>query len=172
MQSRPKAPVCIRAEDIVFQMKSSHDRLIRLIALFKLLKATLLVAVGMGAFKLLHQDISSVMEHWIEALKLDPGNRFIDTLLAKASNLNPAQIKELGLGSLLYAGLFLTEGIGLWMLKRWAEWLTIIITSSLVPIEIYEILRHPSPGKVAVFIINVGIVGYLVYGIRTRPPVS
>src|ERR1700688_4630867 len=65
MQSRPKAPVCIRAEDIVFQMKSSHDRLIRLIALFKLLKATLLVAVGVGAFKLLHQDISSVMEHWI-----------------------------------------------------------------------------------------------------------
>ena len=153
-------------------MKSSHDRLIRLIALFKLLKAALLIALGVGAFKLLHQDISSVIEHWIEALKLDPANRFIDTLLAKASNLEPAQIKELGLGSFLYAGLFLSEGIGLWMLKRWGEWLTIIITSSLVPLEIYEMFRHPSPAKVAVLIINVAIVGYLVYRIRTRPPVS
>lgn len=149
-------------------MKSSDDRLIRLIALFKMLKAALLVAVGMGAFKLLHQDISSVIEHWIEALKLDPANRFVDTILAKASNVSPAQIKKLGMGSFLYAGLFLTEGIGLWMIKRWAEWLTIIITSSLVPIEIYEMFRHPSPAKVAVLIINVAIVGYLVYRIRTR----
>jgi len=151
------------------EMKSSHDRFIRLIALFKLLKATLLVAVGVGAFRLLHQDVSSVIEHWIEALKLDSGNRFIDALLAKASDLNPAQIKKLGLGSFLYAGLFLTEGIGLWMLKRWAEWLTIIITGSLVPIEIYEMFHHSSPAKVAVFIINVAIVGYLVYRVRTRP---
>ena len=38
---------------------------------------------------------------------------------------------------MIYAELFLTEGIGLWLEQRWAEWLTVIITSALIPIEIY-----------------------------------
>jgi uncharacterized membrane protein (DUF2068 family) len=150
-------------------MNSSHDRLIRVIAVFKLLKAAALIALGVGAFRLLHKDISALIEHSIEALKLDPGNRLIDALLAKAANLHPEQIKKLGLGSFFYAGLFLTEGIGLWMLKRWAEWLTVIITGSLVPIEVYEIHRHPSSVKIAVFVINLAIVAYLIYRIRAQP---
>ena len=40
---------------------------------------------------------------------------------------------------MLYAGLFLTEGICLWLEKRWAEWLTVIIISSLIPLEIYDL---------------------------------
>ncbi len=149
-------------------MKKSHDRLLRLIAGFKFLKAATLIAVGVGVFRLLHKDVGEVAEHWAEALKLDPGNRFVDRALAKASNLRPEQIKQLGLGSFLYAALFLAEGTGLWLEKRWGEWLTIIITSSLVPVEIYEIYRHPSVVKVGVLVINLGIVGYLVYRIRSK----
>jgi uncharacterized membrane protein (DUF2068 family) len=67
--------------------------------------------------------------------------------------------------SFVYAGLFLTEGLGLWFLKRWAEWFTVIITSSLVPVEVYEIHRHPSAVKVVVLAINVAVVGYLLYRI-------
>jgi uncharacterized membrane protein (DUF2068 family) len=148
-------------------MKSSDNRLIRLIAAFKLLKAWLLIALGVGTFKLLHQDVAGVVEHWIEALKLDPGNRLVDAALSKASNLTPEQIKKLGLGSFIYAALFLTEGIGLWLLKRWAEWLTVIITSSLIPVEIYEIHRHLMWAKVVVLVLNVAIVIYLIYRIRS-----
>ena len=148
-------------------MKSSENQLIRLIAAFKLLKAGLLIALGVGAFKVLHQDVAGVVEHWIDALKLDPGNHFVDAVLTKASNLTPAQVKKLGLGSFIYAGLFLTEGIGLWLLKRWAEWLTIIITSSLIPIEIYEIHRHLTWVKAVVLVVNVAIVIYLIYRIRS-----
>ncbi len=149
-------------------MKKSHDRLLRLIAGFKFLKAATLIAVGVGVFRLLHKDVGEIAEHWAEALKLDPGNRLVDRALAKASNLRPEQIKQLGLGSFLYAALFLAEGTGLWLEKRWGEWLTIIITSSLVPVEIYEIYRHPSVVKVGVLVINLGIVGYLVYRIRSK----
>ena len=141
-------------------MKSSDDRLIRLIAVFKLLKAGLLIALGVGAFKLLHKDIAGVAEHWIEALRLDPANRFLDAALGRVSSLSPEQIKKLGLASFIYAGLFLTEGVGLWLLKRWAEWLTVIITSSLVPIEIYEIHRHPTSVKLGVLALNLAIVAY------------
>jgi uncharacterized membrane protein (DUF2068 family) len=130
------------------------------------LKASILIAVGVGAFKLLHKDLADAVEHWVELLRLDPNNHFIDAALEKASDLSPGKIKELGLASMVYAGLFLTEGIGLWLEKRWAEWLTVIITSSLVPIEIYEIHRHPTPVKIAALLINLAIVAYLVYRIR------
>ena len=139
-----------------------------MIALFKLVKAALLIAVGVGALKLLHKDVAGAVEHWVELLRLDPNNHYIDTALEKASNLTPDKIKELGLGSMVYAGLFLTEGIGLWLEKRWAEWLTVIITSSLIPLEIYEIYRHPTAIKIAVLLINIAIVAYLVYRIRDK----
>lgn len=146
----------------------SDDPLLRLIAVFKFLKAGLLIALGVGAFKLLHKDIASVVEHWIQALRLDPGNRFLDAALAKAANVSPAQIKEIGLGSFLYAGLFLVEGTGLWLRKRWGEWLTIIITSSLVPVEIYESHRHLTLVKLGVLTLNIAIVAYLIFHIRSR----
>src|SRR5277367_6575724 len=151
-------------------MKSPHDLLLRLIAIFKFFKAGLLIALGIGAFRLLHKDLGSVLEHWIMALKLDPGQHFVDVALAKASNVSPAQIKNVGVGSFIYAALFLAEGTGLWLRKRWGEWLTVIITSSLVPVEVYEIHRRPSGVKVAVLVVNVAIVIYLIYHMRTQGP--
>jgi uncharacterized membrane protein (DUF2068 family) len=151
-------------------MKSADNRVIRLIALFKLLKSALLVAVGMSALHLLHKDVASVAEHWVKLLGLDPGNRYVDRALQKIGNLTPDKIKTFGIGSFIYAGLFLTEGIGLWLVKRWAEWFSVIITSSLIPVEIYEIYRHPSLIKSLVVILNIAVVGYLVYRIRNERP--
>lgn len=153
-------------------MKSSDDRLIRLIAIFKFFKAATLIALGVGAFRLLHKDIGEVLERWVEALRLDPGSHFLDAALAKASDLSPHRIKEIGLGSFLYAALFLTEGTGLWLGKRWGEWVTVIITSSLLPLEIYEIYRHVTWSKVAVLVVNLAIVVYLIARLRNRPAQS
>jgi len=77
-------------------------------------------------------------------------------------------VKRLGLVGLLYAGLFLVEGTGLWLQRRWGEWATVVITGLLIPVEVYEILRHPSAAKILVLIVNVAVVGYLVYRIRTN----
>ena len=149
-------------------MKSSDNRLIRLIALFKLLKSALLIAVGMSALRLLHKDIASILEHWVAMLGLDPGNRYVDRALQKFGNLTPNKIKSFGVVSFIYAALFLTEGIGLWLVKRWAEWFSVIITTSLVPIELYEIYRHPSVIKCLVLVLNIAVVGYLLYRIRNE----
>jgi uncharacterized membrane protein (DUF2068 family) len=149
-------------------MKSENDRLIRLIAFFKFVKAGLLIALGVGAFNLLHKDIARIIEHSIEALKLDPGNRFLDAALARAADVTPAQIKKIGLGSFIYAGLFLVEGTGLWLGKRWGEWLTVIVTSSLIPVEIYEIHRHLTVAKLGVLALNLAIVIYLILHMRRQ----
>jgi len=145
-----------------------RDAVLRVIAVFKFFKGTMLLAVSLGAFKLLHKDVGALLQHWVEGFKLDPGNHFVDALLAKASNLTPEQIKKLGLGSLLYAGLFFVEGTGLWLRKRWGEWFTVIITATLVPVEIYEIVLHPTLIKVAVLALNVAIVGYLIERVRGK----
>jgi uncharacterized membrane protein (DUF2068 family) len=147
-------------------MKSSDTAVIRLIALFKLVKAITLIAIGVGALKLLHRDMGSTLDHWIAVSGLDPGNRWVERGIEKASNLSHAKVKGLGIVSFIYAGLFLTEGIGLWLMKRWAEWFTIIITSSLIPVEIYEIHHHPTAVKIVVLIINIAVVIYLLYRIR------
>jgi uncharacterized membrane protein (DUF2068 family) len=149
-------------------MKSSDTTVIRLIALFKLLKAITLIAVGIGALKLLHRDMANTLDHWVAVSGLNPGNRWVERAIEKASNLTAAKVKGLGIVSFIYAGLFLTEGIGLWLMKRWAEWFTIIITSSLVPVEIYELHRHPTATKILVLIINIAVVLYLLYRIRSE----
>ena len=147
-------------------MKYSDSTVVRLIALFKLVKAITLIAVGVGALKLLHRDMGSTLDHWIAVSGLDPGNRWVEKGIEKFSNLTPAKVRGLGIVSFIYAGLFLTEGIGLWLMKRWAEWFTIIITSSLIPVEIYEIHHHPTAVKIVVLIINIAVVIYLLYRIR------
>jgi uncharacterized membrane protein (DUF2068 family) len=149
-------------------MKSSHNGLIRLVAVFKLVKAATLLVTGIGILKLMHMDLAAELDHWIEMLGLDPGSHFVNQAFEKITSLSPHRIKELGLVSFVYAALFLTEGIGLWLLKRWAEWFTVIITSSLLPLEVYEIWRHPSALKIVVLMINLAIVAYLIYRIRSE----
>lgn len=142
--------------------------LLRLIAVFKFLKAASLIALSVGVFRIMHQDLSERLEHWLRAMRLDPGNRYVGMLLARVSNLTPEQIKKLGLVGLIYAALFLVEGTGLWMQKRWGERVTVVITGMLIPVEIYEIVLHPGVGKVLVLIVNAAVVGYLIYRIRTE----
>jgi uncharacterized membrane protein (DUF2068 family) len=146
-------------------MKFSHASLLRLIAIFKLLKAACLLVVGFGILKLMHTDVAAQLEHWIAMLGFDPGSRMMSHAIEKVTNLSPTRIRELGVVSFVYAGLFLTEGIGLWRLKRWAEWFTVVITSSLLPLEIYEIIHRPTPIKILVLIINIAVVAYLLYRI-------
>jgi uncharacterized membrane protein (DUF2068 family) len=137
-----------------------------LIGIFKLLKALLLIAVGIGAVRYLHKDVGAAVMHWIHVLHVDPDNRFIQRILAKIFRVTPKQLKELSVGTFFYAGLFAIEGVGLLLRKRWAEYFTIITTSALIPLEIYELARHFTVAKVVVTAINVLIVLYLVVRVR------
>jgi uncharacterized membrane protein (DUF2068 family) len=154
---------------LVGDMHSSDQALLRLIAVFKFGKAALLVAAGIGILKMVHMNPAAVLNHWVANMGFDPGQRFVSHTIQKVTNIPPHRIRELGIATFPYAALFATEGIGLWLLKRWAEWFTVIATGSLIPIEVYEIVSHPSVLKVLVLIVNIGIVAYLIYRIRREP---
>jgi uncharacterized membrane protein (DUF2068 family) len=133
-----------------------------LIGLFKLLKGVLLVAVGFGALRFLHKDLGSSVHHWVEILRVDPENRFIHALLAKILAVSPKQLRELSIGTFLYAAILLTEGIGLLLRRHWAEYFTIISTGIFIPLELYELAKHFTAVKVLVLVVNVVIVVYLI----------
>jgi uncharacterized membrane protein (DUF2068 family) len=137
-----------------------------LIALFKLIKGILLLAVGIGALKLLHRDIAQTVAHWVDILRVDPDNHLIHGLLTRVLSVTPGQLRAASAGTFVYAGLLLTEGLGLLFRKRWAEYFTIITTAGLIPIELYELSRRVTTAKVAVLFINVAIVAYLVRRVR------
>jgi uncharacterized membrane protein (DUF2068 family) len=146
----------------------SKDKLLRLISAFKLAKAVSLILVGAASLRAADFGAATELAHWIAKLGFDPGNRLVERALVKASALSPDKIKELGLVSFIYAMLFLIEGIGLWLGKRWAEWFTVIITGSLIPFEIYELFRHPNVPKVFALLVNVAVVWYLIARIRNK----
>jgi uncharacterized membrane protein (DUF2068 family) len=151
--------------------KSLHGRGLLLIAAFKLLKGFALLAVGIGALKLLHKDVAAMVEHWINIFQVDPHSHYIQLLLVKLSIVGDRRLKELSVGTFIYSAIFFTEGIGLALRKRWAEYFTIITTSSLLPIEIYELFKHASIGKGVALVINLAVVAYLVCELRrTRKP--
>ena len=137
-----------------------------LIGLFKLFKAILLVFVGVGAHHYLHRDLASSVGHWVNVLRVDPDNRYIHGLLTHIFAITPKQLRELSIGTFVYAALLGTEGIGLLMRKHWAEYFTVISTALLIPLEIYELAKRLTAIKVGVLAINVAIVWYLVARLR------
>jgi uncharacterized membrane protein (DUF2068 family) len=146
-------------------MNFSHDAMIRCIGAFKLFKTACLIVIGFGLLKLIHRDVGTQLENWVATLGFDPGSGMINHAIQKATDLSPARFKEFGVVSFVYAGLFLAEGIGLCLKKRWAEWFTVVITSSLLPFEIFEIIHRRSVIKVFVLILNIVVVIYLLFRI-------
>lgn len=148
--------------------KQESATVLVLIALFKLVKALALIAVGIGALKYLHKDLAASVLHWVNVLRVDPDNRFIQPILAKVFSVTPRQLRELSAGTFFYAALLLIEGVGLLLRKHWAEYFTIITTGALLPLEIYELAKHVTMVKTIVLVINAAIVWYLVVRVRSR----
>jgi uncharacterized membrane protein (DUF2068 family) len=124
--------------------RARSDFVIRLIALFKLVKAAALIAVG------------------LDALAVDPHGKYLTAILAKITSLHARQLREIGIACLLYALVFLVEGVGLLGKRIWAEVMTVIVTTSFIPLEVYELVVHTTLAKIAVILFNIGVVLYLL----------
>jgi uncharacterized membrane protein (DUF2068 family) len=133
-----------------------------IIAVGKLLKTASLLVLGVVALTLARGSPQHALVHWANLIRIDPNNHFVHHAIAKLAGTTPHRLHELGLGTFLYAALFATEGLGLWFQKRWAEYFTIGITGSFIPLEVFELIRHPSGAKVVMLALNIAAVAYLV----------
>jgi uncharacterized membrane protein (DUF2068 family) len=156
---------------VVADKKRSHrrgNRALLAIAIFKFIKGALLLTLAFGALSFLHKDVAAHVELWLGQLRIDPDNRFIGTFLSKLQLVHTKELEELSALGASYAALFLTEGTGLLFRQRWAEWLTIIATSSLMPIELYELIKQFTAVRLLALLINVVVVLYLIYVVRQK----
>lgn len=140
----------------------SHHTGLAVIAVFKVMKGLLLLLFGLGLLELMHAEIATLFSLLIEALHLNADSRLIHALVLKVDALQPHSVLVAGFVSLVYAGMLLAEGIGLWLEFTWAAYLTVVSTSLLLPFELYEVIEQVSMLRVVVLLLNLIIVLYLV----------
>ncbi|MGH9884779.1 MAG: DUF2127 domain-containing protein, partial [bacterium] len=129
-------------------MRRRPDILIRLIAAFKLLKGGMLIALGIGALSMRHHHDGWV-NTWVHALAADPHGRYLTEILARVTSFDAHQLRQIGIGSLAYASVFLVEGVGLLLRKPWAEIMTVIVTTSFIrKVPTWPVLTSPSPERI------------------------
>lgn len=139
-----------------------RNRLLILIAAFKFSQALLFIAVGVGAFRLLHKDIGDVLTQLVEHLRFNPESRFVNFILDKSSLVNDRLLRRIGEVGFIYAALDLLEGTGLYLEKGWAEYLTLGITASFLPWEIFEVLRRVTWIRGGLLLVNALVFFYLI----------
>jgi uncharacterized membrane protein (DUF2068 family) len=148
--------------------RQRHNRLLVLIAVYKFLHATLFIAIGLGAHRLLHKDIADQIELLARHLRFNPESRLITFILEKASLINDPVLRRIGFFAYCYAALSMIEGIGLYLEKAWGEFLTLAITASFLPWEMFEIFRHITWIRVGLLTVNVLVFCYLIQLIIAR----
>jgi uncharacterized membrane protein (DUF2068 family) len=152
-----------RSGDHLSMMAGRRNRVIAAIGLFKLIKAALLITLGIAGLATVPSDLAHHVRHIANWLGVSPGRHAFAHFLGKLSAFDNHTARKLAVASLCYAAVFLVEGIGLLRRRRWAEWLTVVVTASFIPIEIYEGVEHFGAGKIVALVLNVAILGYLLW---------
>ncbi|HSS62356.1 MAG TPA: DUF2127 domain-containing protein [Candidatus Limnocylindrales bacterium] len=155
-----------RLWDELGRIGGEHDAFIKVIIIERTVKSVVLTVLGIGLLVAGRKGWLGAWADYAEGqLNLDVGHGLIDRLLLRAldfiGGLNHTTL--IAIGALAYAALEGTEGIGLAMRRRWAEYLTVIATGILIPYEAYEVIAHPTLFKVGALALNLAVVGYLAY---------
>jgi uncharacterized membrane protein (DUF2068 family) len=130
------------------------------IGVFKLVKCLSLLALGLALVHWRDSDLGALASKWIGRLWLS--RSYFDGVIARLSFVSKDTVDQLAIGSFVYAVLLAIEGTGLCLRKLWAEYLTIGITSSLLPLEFYELYQELTLTRVVVTLVNIAIVVYLI----------
>jgi uncharacterized membrane protein (DUF2068 family) len=162
----------VHAEETDSHSSGSHDRGLLLIGLFKLAKAIFFFCVGVGAIHMLHKDLEDEVMRLAVRLKFDPESRFVALLLDKVDLIDAHRLRQISVATFAYSALALTEGVGLLLEKVWAEYLTLILTISFLPWELYELARRPDWFRLSLLLINLAVLWYLVWLLRRKKLLS
>jgi uncharacterized membrane protein (DUF2068 family) len=147
-------------------MSRKNHTIVRLIAVFKLLKALSLILGGFGALQLLSPSTGPRLQEWLAESPI-AGRQLAEQTLSRLSGMPAKHLEGLGIVLFGYAALFLTEGIGLLLERRWAEYLTVIATASFIPLEVYEIVKQATAVRIVLLVVNIAVVIYLIVRLKT-----
>lgn len=128
----------------------------------KLGKGLLLLALALGIYSLLGDNLALELEEMLRWLRQNPEHDFWTAVGAKLGALTPGVITSLASGTLLYAVLLFVESFGLFLRAAWAAWLAISETAFFIPIEVFELLRDFRFGIAVLLAVNALVVWYLV----------
>ena len=148
--------------------REAVDRAIVGIAIFKILKGIFFLLLATAALRLWSHDFNEVAHHWMRLLGIKQESRSINEALEQYAPMLDSWRRLICPLLTFYAAVFFTEGGGLLLRKHWAEWLTIIVTASLIPLEIYELYSHANWIKAAALLVNCAIVWFLVLHLRRQ----
>src|SRR5580765_1165566 len=126
---------------------SRSRRLLRLIALERIVRGALLLGAGVYLLFHLNSDFGRLGERVMRAIELDPRRPFLHRIVVYLHHLHASEVRVAAVFALGYGLLELIEGTGLWLDQLWAEYLTVVATSLLIPLELYELARHPTALK-------------------------
>jgi uncharacterized membrane protein (DUF2068 family) len=144
------------------------ERLLPWIAAERAIRGLLLVGVGIFLLVERNADLGSLATRLARHIELDPRRGLTHHVITRIGTLDHHQVAFIGAGALAYGLLEVVEGGGLWFRQRWAEWLTVVATSLLIPLEIYELVEKPGPLKAGGLVVNILIVLYLLRVVRRR----
>ncbi len=135
---------------------------LRVVSIYKFAQTAVLVALGLATLRLVNPTVVLSFAEWVQDLPVGYVQHVAERFLNWISGGSHSDRVVLLAAALFgYAALFLIEGVGLWLQRRWAEWLTVIATATLIPPELYECTQHPSPTLYALLAVNVAVVWML-----------
>jgi uncharacterized membrane protein (DUF2068 family) len=162
-------------DEVPLPVRGGHGRrfgLLKLVALERLLKGLALISASLVAYHVASDraSILAYVERLLVAFRplgTELGVHLTGSVLVTrvegwlSGSGDPVRLA--GLGLLAYGLVQIVEGVGLWGGWRWAEYLAAVATSAFIPLEVYEIVADPTPLKIVFLVLNVLVVGYLVY---------
>jgi uncharacterized membrane protein (DUF2068 family) len=144
-----------------------HNSWLVLISAFKLIQGVLFLAIGVGALRLLRKDVGAELMRLLDHLHFaEPW--LVNFLLEKSELLNDKLLARIGAAGFIYAALDFAEGIGLYLEKVWAEYLTLFITASFLPWEVLEVIHRQTIFRMGLLAVNALVFAYLLKLVSAR----
>jgi uncharacterized membrane protein (DUF2068 family) len=147
-------------------MGGEHDAFIKVIIVERIGKALVLIALGVGLLVAGQEGWLTQWADWAQQqLNLDSDQTIFEQTIFRLLVLigHFGHMTLLAIGAFAYALLEGTEGVGLAMQRRWAEYLTVIATGVLIPFEAYEVVHKVTVFRAGALLLNLAVVGYLGY---------
>src|SRR6266581_6552722 len=146
-------------------------RYLKLIAVFKMMKGALLLVLGFSLLFVTSRPAwLDQISDWADDKILLAHSRAVLFLLNKLQDiLAGGEPRATGLLALFYCGVLFTEGIGVYLQKRWAELLMVFATAALIPVEVRHLWHKPGVVAIIVLAVNCFIVWFLYRVLKKQP---